>query len=175
MLATCFVVEPEARLFRTAGGDADLAVFGDISDTGLIERPLYCFADLSTGAAQKSLPVAEAFAFGVEAPVDEVGHRATISGQAPRPAEGGPFIRCVSTQRFNLINNPAGPVLLGHDTIVFVPDKGHDLACLVYPHVPFDQPAHLPVGVTARQHAFDELVMLGLRIGVLFGLKTDDG
>src|SRR5258706_2544191 len=48
------------------------------------------------------------------------------------------------------------------------------LSCLVHPHVPFDQAAHLASRVMARQHAFDEFVVLRLRVGVLLGLKRDD-
>src|SRR4026207_820101 len=49
------------------------------------------------------------------------------------------------------------------------------LARLVDTHIPFDQPANLTLRVAARQHPFDELVMLGLGVAVLLGLEGDDG
>src|SRR5579871_1329049 len=46
---------------------------------------------------------------------------------------------------------------------------------LVHPHVPFNKPPYLPRRVTAREHAFDEFVVLVLRVRVFFRFKTDDG
>src|SRR5207244_11662717 len=40
-------------------------------------------------------------------------------------------------------------------------------ACLFYAHVPLDQPADLPLGVAALDHARDEVVMLLLGLAVL--------
>src|SRR5437764_14596865 len=40
------------------------------------------------------------------------------------------------------------------------------LTGLVHAHVPFDKPAHLPLGIAAVDHAFDEVgvFLLGLRV-----------
>src|ERR1700761_5124779 len=47
-------------------------------------------------------------------------------------------------------------------------------ARLVHAHVPFHEPPHLARGIAARQHALDELVVLGLGVAVLLGLEADD-
>src|SRR6185437_111198 len=41
-------------------------------------------------------------------------------------------------------------------------------------HVPFDQATHLPLGVAARCHTFDEFSVLLLALAVLLGPEADD-
>src|SRR5439155_2715613 len=48
-------------------------------------------------------------------------------------------------------------------------------ASLFYAHVPLDQPADLPLGVAALDHARDKVVMLLLGLPVLFRAKGNDG
>src|SRR5689334_3079087 len=48
-------------------------------------------------------------------------------------------------------------------------------ACLLYAHVPLDQPADLPLGVAAFDHARDKLAMLLLGLAVLLRSEGDDG
>src|SRR5262249_4256949 len=73
-VSTLLRIEPEARLARALGRDADLAVLGDVRDAGILQALLHRLANLRARAAQKALPVGKALAFGIETPVYEVGH-----------------------------------------------------------------------------------------------------
>src|SRR5579862_5759159 len=46
-------------------------------------------------------------------------------------------------------------------------------AGLVDPHIPFDQPADLPLGISARGHAVDELGVLLVALAVLLRPEAD--
>src|SRR6476620_340452 len=48
-------------------------------------------------------------------------------------------------------------------------------ASLFYAHVPLDQPANLPLGVAAFDHARDKLAMLLLGLAVLLRTERNDG
>src|SRR5437879_8289132 len=48
-------------------------------------------------------------------------------------------------------------------------------ACLFYAHVPLDQPADLPLGVAALDHARDKIVMLLLGLAVLLRAEGNHG
>src|ERR1043165_6215259 len=48
-------------------------------------------------------------------------------------------------------------------------------ASLFYAHVPLDQPADLPLGVAAFDHARDKLAMLLFRLAVLLRTEGNDG
>src|SRR5438270_182267 len=48
------------------------------------------------------------------------------------------------------------------------------LTGLVHAHVPFHKPAYLPLGITAIDHAFDEVGVLLLRLRVLLRTEADD-
>src|SRR6476620_4445893 len=47
-------------------------------------------------------------------------------------------------------------------------------ASLLHPHVPFDEPANLPLGIAARHHPRDKLAVLLFGIAVLFRTKRDN-
>src|SRR5665213_1364753 len=47
------------------------------------------------------------------------------------------------------------------------------LTGLVHPHIPLDQPAHLTLGVAARDHPFEEVGMLLLGLGVPLAAEAD--
>src|SRR6476660_2653614 len=46
---------------------------------------------------------------------------------------------------------------------------------LLYPHIPFDQPADLALGIAALHHPRDEVVVLLLGLAVLFRTEGNDG
>src|SRR6266567_7868830 len=46
-------------------------------------------------------------------------------------------------------------------------------ASLLHPHVPFDEPANLALGVAALHHPLDELAVLLFGIAVLFRTERD--
>jgi hypothetical protein len=73
-LAALSRIEPEARLLRALGGDADLAVLRHVGNAGILQALLHRFADLRAGAAQKALAVRQALALGIKTTVDEIGH-----------------------------------------------------------------------------------------------------
>src|SRR5437764_14664427 len=55
-------------------------------------------------------------------------------------------------------------------------DSGRPAGCLaglVDPHVPLDQPADLPLGIAALDHALDEVGVLLLGVGILLGAEAD--
>src|SRR5436305_15178432 len=47
-------------------------------------------------------------------------------------------------------------------------------ASLLHPHVPFDEPANLTLGVAAPHHPLDELAVLLFGIAVLFRTERDN-
>src|SRR5215471_13525167 len=62
------------------------------------------------------------------------------------------------------------PLGLGRRSTMFIgsPPRGASpLPSLVHPHVPFDQPTDLPLGIAARHHAFEEVGVLLLGLGIL--------
>src|SRR4029434_7300626 len=48
------------------------------------------------------------------------------------------------------------------------------LTRLVHAHIPFDEAAHLALGIAARQHPLHELVMLALGLAVLLRFEGED-
>src|ERR1700733_9638333 len=46
---------------------------------------------------------------------------------------------------------------------------------LLHPHIPFDQPANLTLGIAACRHPRDKLAVLLFGIAVLFQAKRDNG
>src|ERR1700722_16713282 len=66
--------------------------------------------------------------------------------------------------------------LARRSTMFIDADSGRLSACLarlVDPHVPLDQPANLPLGVAALDHALDEIGVLLLGVRVLLGAEAD--
>src|SRR5207244_3946697 len=44
---------------------------------------------------------------------------------------------------------------------------------LVHPHIPLDEPADLPFGITARHHALQKIGVFFLGLGILLRTKAD--
>src|SRR5690348_5147229 len=68
------------------------------------------------------------------------------------------------------------PLGLGRRSMIFI-GRGLSLlrgvACLVDAHVPLDETTHLALGVAARHHALQEVVVLLLGIAVLLRAEAD--
>src|SRR5580704_8180911 len=69
------------------------------------------------------------------------------------------------------------PFGLGRRSTIFIAlppgEHGGSLPRLVHPHIPLDEPPHLPLGVAARHHALEEVAMLLFGLRILFRAETD--
>src|SRR5258708_30983517 len=46
-------------------------------------------------------------------------------------------------------------------------------AGLLHPHIPFDEPANLSLGIATPHHSFDKLTVLLFGVAILLGTKRD--
>src|SRR5262245_30688220 len=146
-------------LAQTLGADRDLLGTLGFGDFARFQRFLDGLADLGLGTAQKALAIAKALGLRIEAAIDDLHEFPSHCSRAEYAANGW--------------DRKGRQRAAGAAKCTSAAVSGCCSARFLYPHVPFNQAAHLAWCVAALDHALHELLVLLFGLAVLLLAEAD--